>query len=476
MDTRQLASIFLVTILSVRVAPADQSPQPYAEKLTRLPEDQRTLFLFNRPLTLEGEITTKTEFRGDFTLKDDARDDVVQFEQKAELELFYKMTEHLSLFLYGEASYEADLDAQSGQRASTQVLERRESWLYVRDIWDSAASVQIGRQRFREQREWWWDEELDAVRLHYHRPLWHVELAIAQELVPFATDQNGVDPEDNGVLRLLGHTAWRWAEDQQFDTFFLYQHDHSRRHSIGELVRKDWEDERDAKLAWLGARVFGEWDFHEWGEVEYSLQGAWVGGSEVLYDFDKNEDGENSVASRLRRRVSGWSIDTRFTWTLPFPWEPRLTVAYAFGSGDPDTEQGMSQAFQQTGLQDNNGTFRGVNRFRYYGELFRPELSNLHIWTTALGFSLLDKSSIEFVYHFYQQVHPAPFLRDSDLKAQPQGRHRTIGQEWDIVIELEELEPIEIELIGSLFRAGPAFGPLSGELAQGVFFKMEYNF
>ena len=126
MDTRQLASIFLVTILSVRVAPADQSPQPYAEKLTRLPEDQRTLFLFNRPLTLEGEITTKTEFRGDFTLKDDARDDVVQFEQKAELELFYKMTEHLSLFLYGEVSYEADQKFKCGRHL------RQDRWILPR--------------------------------------------------------------------------------------------------------------------------------------------------------------------------------------------------------------------------------------------------------------------------------------------------------------------------------------------------------
>lgn len=54
---------------------------------------------------------------------------------------------------------------------------------------------------------------------------------------------------------------------------------------------------------------------------------------------------------------------------------------------------------RQTGLQDNNGEFFGVDCFRYYGELLRPELSKLQITTLALGFRMLTNSSIEFVYH-----------------------------------------------------------------------------
>ena len=476
MNTRLLASLCLVILFSVEAAPADRSFQLEAEKLIRQSQQQPTFFLFRRPFTKGGELTTTVEVRGDFALADDARDDLLQFEQKAELELFYNMTQRFSLFVYGEASYETDLHAQSGRCVSAEVLELRESRLYMRNIFDSPVSIQIGRQRFRENHKWWWDDELDAKRLHYRRPLWQIEFAIAQELVPFATEQNGVYPEDNDVLRLFGHTAWCWAPGHRFDTFFLYQHDHSRRHSMGDFIRKDREDERDAKLVWLGTRAFGEWGLDIWGKVDYSFQGAWVGGTEVLYEFDNNEAGENSVASRLRRHVSGWSIDTRLTWTLPLPWEPRLTLAYAFGSGDSNPEHGTGHAFQQTGLEHNNGTFGEVNSFRYYGELFRPELSNMHVWTTPLGFYLLDNSSIESVHHFYRQVHASPFLGDTDITAQPDGLHRTLGQEWNIVVGLEEWEAIEIELTGAIFRAGSAFGLLSGELAQGVFLKFEYNF
>ena len=106
-------------------------------------------------------------------------------------------------------------------------------------------------------------------------------------------------------------------------------------------------------------------------------------------------------------------------------------------------------------LQDNNVHFGGVDRFRLYGELLDPELSNLHIVTVALGLRILSKSSIEFLYHHYRQVRRADFLRDHDFKRDPNGLSRRIGDEWDLVIGIEEWEHVEVELIGALARPYP---------------------
>ena len=76
MSTRLLASIFLMIMAGIGIASADQSLLPYAEKLTRRPKNQLTPFLFHRPLMFSGEISTESEFRGDFTLRDTARDDL----------------------------------------------------------------------------------------------------------------------------------------------------------------------------------------------------------------------------------------------------------------------------------------------------------------------------------------------------------------------------------------------------------------
>ena len=110
----------------------------------------------------------------------------------------------------------------------------------------------------------------------------------------------------------------------------------------------------------------------------------------------------------------------------------------------------------------------------------QPELSNLHILTAALGFRLFentwDESSIDLIYHAYWQVESAPFLRDVAIDADPEGKRRTIGQEWDLVLSIQHFNPFEMNLIGSIFRAGSAYGSLSGETAYKVTLEVNLSF
>ena len=473
-----------LTVLGVQAeTPRGVAKNALRSGLTRRPDERRpaeqlTLTLFDRPLTIGGQLEADSQYRGNFSLTKDSRDDIFRLDHELQLELLYPLTEDTAIFLEGTASYEAEPYGEANPSKPKRAIERGQTWLFVGNLLQSNFSLQIGRQTLSDKRSWWWDQDLDAVRLHYDRRRLHAELTVAQEMGNISTDPHQNKPEADNVLRLLGNAAWLWTRDQRLDGFFLYQNDHSSRQSIGQLVKDEREDPSDAALLWLGARASGELDLDRFGDLNYWLDGAWVGGHERLLDFkkDKKKKAHLRVSSLTERDVSGWGLDTGLSWETKLPWRPTLTLSYAFGSGDRTPERGTDHSFRQTGLHDNKVRFGGVNRFRYYGELLDPELSNLHIWTAALGFRFWRSSSIEFLYHFYRQVYSAPFLRDSRLKADPEGKGQTIGQEWDMVIGLRGWEHLEVEFSAGLFRAGSAYGPLSGETAYITTLKVKYNF
>lgn len=359
------------------------------------PEDPLTIPLFGRSLTIGGEYNLKLGHRGDFALQESVDDDSFGAVQEFELEFLYPLRENVAIFVEVKPFYTSLLSAEDGDRGVEKGVRRGESWIYFDRILGSRFAVQVGRQNFDEKREWWWDEDLDALRIYYNADSWRLEVSVAEELAQTSTDDDGIDPEQEGVLRLLGRATWDWAEKQRAELFFLYQHDHSGTKSEGAVVAADRRDESDANLAWIGARALGRWKFRSMGRLHYWLDTALVSGHEKLIDFDRLDGKQRVVDSVERRSVFGWAVDAGVTWQTRLPGRPSLTLGYALGSGDGDPHDGRDRSFRQTGLQDNNDRFRGVDSFRYYGELFRPELSNLHILTASVGFPILKHSSVE---------------------------------------------------------------------------------
>jgi alginate production protein len=444
----------------------------------RPPEDQFTFTLLNRRATIGGKLETTSLSRDNFSLSPGVKDARVRLGQELQLQLLYALSESTALFLEGQVAYEAELYNKTKPRQLEWAFERGQTWLYMSNVFDSHVSLQLGRQSIRERRSWWWDADLDAVRLHYDRQYGNAEVVIAQELAREATDEEHIDPRHRNVLRMFGTSTWSWAKNQRVDTFFLYHHDHSHQPSVGTRRKASGADASDASLAWFGGRASGKLDLDRFGEMDYRLEGAGVTGHEVVFDFEDDVQRKNRsrVSSRFSRKVMGWAIENSLSWETRLPGRPTFSLGYALGSEDRHPDHGTDHAFRQTGLHDNKGRFRGVNRFRYYGELLRPDLSNLQIWTVALGFCFWRDSSIEFVYHWYNQLHAASTLTEARLSVDPEGSHREIGQEWDVVIGLEEWEHFQIEMIGALFRAGPAYGRRSGEIASSISLQLQYNF
>lgn len=429
-------------------------------------------------LILAPQLDTAAEYREDFRLAADANDDTFKLNQEVALDLFmHPLVKNVSVFLQGSLFYDALLHSEDSRTDVTWDVERGEHWLYIGKLFGSDLSLQIGRQDFFDKREWWWSENLDAIRIHYGLGTSYAQFNVAREITALSPRDDRIDPSEDDVLRLFGRVAWEWRESDEeahwLEAFFLRQHDRSGKSAIGAFVPADQQDESDADLMWFGLRALGSITYERFGRLDYWLDIAGVVGDEVLFGFDD----DNRVEVRRKQDVAGWALDVGVTWQTNLPGHTALTLGYAVGSGDRQSESGTDRAFRQTGLQGNSDFFGGNFRFQYYGELLQPELSNLHVFTVAVGFRLfeniLSDSSVDFIYHLYRQAESAPMLRNAAIGADPEGESRTIGQEWDLVLSIQDFDPFEFNLIGAIFRAGSAYGELSGNLAYRL--NVEFN-
>lgn len=445
------------------------------------PEKQYQTTLLNRPLSIGGEIGTDVDYRKNVDLKDKSQDEEGFLAGDLELEFFLQWNEKISFLLEPKWSYERDLyvrknDSGNDKKNSNSYFRRGQSWIYISDIADTDLAIQIGRQSFRDSREWWWDQDLDAIRFHFERKKISAEFGIAKELAKVDSDDNGIDPEQKDVVRLLGKLEWEWAKKQELAVFITHHDDQSGHFIEDQVIDKASEDNSDAKLTWLGLRASGRKKlkgarrFYYWADV------ARVNGDEQQIDFDNFGTDRRIVDSIGSFDVDGWAFDIGATYRSKLKGKPRFTLAYAKGSGDSNLADNKNTIFRQTGLHKNDGRFQSVNRFRYYGELLRPELSNLSISTIAIGLPLLQRSSMELVFHRYQQVDAVDSLRNDQLEDGPNGKNTFIGEEVDLIFGIEETTSWEWEFAASVFKAGDAFGKNDNELAYKVRLSLDYNF
>lgn len=466
-----------------RVGDEDKRPNTALELARELgisgddarPDQQLETTLFGKRLIIGGEAGLGTRFRKNYELVRGSDDDDLTFDPEVKLEAIYQPSDRTVIFASTKAFAETTPYKQGGRAEAAGGIELDEAWLLRTGLFNTDLAVQAGRQQIQERREWWWDEDLDAARLHYFGKKVTASAAIAREFGGKST-LGRLDPEERRILRFLGNLRWDWADRQQVELFALHQDDRSARYRTGDIVRESRVDESDARLTWAGVRVRGRvkakfpGKFYYWGDF------ARVSGTDRMFDLDDLDATRQIVTGVSRRKVRGTAIDAGISIELPFAINPYLTLGYARGTGDKSRGQGRDGAFRQTGLHNNNGKFRGLSRFRYYGEVLRPDLSNLSIATVALGIPIGESRWIETVWHRYRQSVASDEISGSRLDSDPNGISRKLGDEVDVIFSYRSASPWEFELTAGAFRAGSAFGSEQGRVAGLIEIKLDYNF
>ncbi len=384
------------------------------------------------PFLVGGTATLEVRHESNYDLNERNARDLTNSDPSGRVEVSGKFSEGVRLFAKGGYRGRVILQDERGTKKGYGEWDLGEAYLLFLGVGRPEIALQIGRQDFDEKREWLYDENLDAVRLHLLGDrLWgeiSASTRFGQDSPPLASTWN--------TMASVGVSP---APDLSLGMYAIH--------------RAPREGRTDARLTWLGARLLSA----KWGRVRGWGEATILRGDEAGLSVRAN--GVHASASVLLSRRG----------------RVMANVAWARGSGDVDFSDGTDGNFRQTGFHDNNDRFGGVTSFRYYGELAQPGLSNLAVFTLGLGARPTRSTSVDLLLHRFRQVEAAPFLGESDLEARPTGLDDDLGREVDLVVGVRALRMIKIEYVLAGFWAGKAF-PRDTERATTSRFQVDVGF
>lgn len=280
-------------------------------------------------------------------------------------------------------------------------------------------SLLVGRQDLQDDRKWYFDEELDGIRLAYERDALSLDASVTRELL---SRKNLLEsrPDEDAINNHFLKAGYEIAGSHRLSAYTLI---------------RDGMTGVDEELIFYGLSAQGQLaaNLAYWGEFAH-LRGR---------------DGDD--------RLNGHGFDLGATWRFQTSWQPSLTLAYAMGTGDDDG--GRDGRFRQSGLEGNEARFNGVEDFRYYGEALDPELSNLRVLTAGIGVRPTGNSSIDLVAHrYWQDVLADGRLPGAAVRAKANGESGDIGTGIDLIFGYREIEDVALGLRLGWFRPGDSFG------------------
>lgn len=389
----------------------------------------------SQSLEFGGSIELAYERLQNFDLDSAEADALDVLPVELEVEGLFYPNEYFQAYFRTTLTHEFVLHEEGEQDVPNTELHITEAYVTGSDP-DWGLSIQLGRQLFEDERQWLYDAELNAVRGAYRTSDLAIELSASRGGLVNQDLLNTVTEEADNNYILYG--AYELNEEVMVGAYGIVSE------GSGDI---------DAPPVFLGLTSNG------------------AAGDRITYWFDAAlvRGRENG------RSLRGYGIDVLGTYDFDVPLSPRLIAGYAFGSGDSDPDDDRDGAFRQTGLQGDEADIGGVAPFRYYGEAFDPELSNMSIFTAGLGIRPSERLSVDLVYHYYLQDEPSDELRDSALDAEPTGESRRLGSEIDLVLGVAVIENLEVRGFLGYFLPGRAFSD-DADNALLARIELEYEF
>jgi alginate production protein len=294
-----------------------------------------------------------------------------------------------------------------------------------------------GRRNYEDERHWLYDTSMDIASIAVRKggfgveAFWGKEVRWDWDLAPNSNQFN--DRVDTYIL----YGDYRGFEDHRLAAYTIIRDD--------DRTTKQGGHPRLTGVRVLAAPTA---NLNYWVELA-SLRGT----------------------DELNQKISAAGGDIGGTYRFSgLPFGPNITVGYAFATGDGNPNDGKNKEFRQSGLQSNESRFAGVTKFKYYGEVVDPELSNLGILTVGLGFRLAPGVSLDLVYHRYQLDKIADSIRNSQLTAQMNQDDtqlsKDMGRAFDIVLGIRNLFGVRrlgLDLRAGWFYPGKAFRNAEGD-------------
>ena len=396
-------------------------------------------------LSIGGRIKFTNDTRTNHDLEENLPGDRVDHKWSYSIEATWNEDRHRFLFAKGRWKSTNITEEDELEIAPDQDLALEEAYYFQQGTHlGHPISFQIGRMDFDEGREWFYDASLDGVRLQWEDGPYSIETSWSTLL-----GAPPIELEYRQNRMLIG--TWR-PESRTHASIYIID-------IVQDRPAIDFSDPNallNESPFFIGFQSHGrKMD----GNLRWWVDGAYVNG---ISGYEK---------------ISAFGIDTTIARQFDsLPMQPYIFGGWAWGSGDSDPDDGTDENFRQTGYQDNNGRYFGVSSYRYLGVLMRPELSNLSVLTIGAGLRPTRDSSIDLILHSYNQVEASQEIRRSRIRISPEGLHRELGTELDLVLGLTEFgNNCDLDLEIGYFQPGSAF-VTTADPAWFTSIQLEYNF
>ena len=351
------------------------------------------------------------------------------------LDLLYLFPDKSSYAIFEGSASRNDTENDNIERADTSTDNYQVTRAAVSLAVAERVQLLVGRTDFEDEREWLFDRTMDGFRAIYNDGPWRFDLGEAIGRDVLSTNNDTTDTT-------LGVTMVRYriTPDWWIGSYLL--------------VRED-DTAIDHEPVLFGLRSIDE---QKYGLSHSAELGFARGHSRWAIN---NNNSTNDEQADSTEDIDGWAFDVMAKYTFENEWRPNVLLGYAYGSGEKDSSPQMG--YRQSGYNDNNAKIGGVTSIRYYGDVFRPELSNIAILTAAASFRPFENAALSFIYHTYVQDYASQTQPLNDLRigtgSVPNGRDPDLGSEVDLVFGYRGGLWTAEAVLGR-FEPGPAFDGL----------------
>ena len=303
--------------------------------------------------------------------------------------------------------------------------------LDFRPLW-----IEAGRRYFKIGRGIAYSDVNDGVQINYLVPGFNAG-AFASQTLPH---EDNIDTSVPGYLKDsdrhfygagVGYTGIR---DHQIYSYVLVQRDFS-----------DEEPNSSSQQYTYNSQYYGVGSV---GKISKNVN-YWI---EII-----REEGKSYVyTTNEEKDVDAWATDIGMEYKWKFYGDPKVSVEYAYGSGDPD----------RTSVTDteNGNALGNDNNFLYFGYfptgiVSTPRLSNLHLYKISLAcfplkkYSAFEKLSFAFDYYRFFKDRRSGGISDEEATQ----NSRDVGSEIDFTIDWQAFSDLNISIEFGHFMPGDAF-------------------
>lgn len=340
-------------------------------------------------------------------------------------------------------------------------FEARELYLENRYLFnDLPIGLLAGRKQLRDSRGWWFDNQLDIAQIQFNSSLLTGEVSYGGRIIDertFALEEN-TGFEDTEFI--IAHLDYQFSYQHHLQGFAIYQNDDFSNNRLGSVLDSGSRVKPELDLVWLGFRLNGLFLLADKSKLGYWVDFATVNGDQRNFETT-NLSPDQQTISRIRDiDVSGaYGFDLGTSWkAADQSWG--VAVNYAHGSGDNSTDSRQS-TYIQPAIANNKGHVLGESRDRIYGNILRPELSNLQLVSVTSGWRLNDYLWMQGSYFHYWQLEADTNLIASPLNVSPNGRNTEIGNAIDLIFMGTWRDNVLLQLTLSGFHAGSAYDQIA---------------